>query len=517
MNFRSAFFAFSIAVVILLLFCPRISLAADADRIRSEAEACLKDGRTREALNLYKQIAVLSPDPDSCALAWLRIGDIYGTYWKKPEPARFAYSVVISKYGTSRYAADALFNTGMISYEQGNCPEAIRHFRSFSERYSQSERVIPARLIIDNCLKDKRAKADPDVVPGGEQIRVLILKSFKEVTLSSQGEMETVISGSRNARSVFPPGKKVRVSPADSDFKVDGAAVKSSDVVFTSKNSIITVNGVKYRGKMLVMRGGPKCVDIINVLDVEAYLQGVVPREMNGKWEVEALKAQAVVARTYALFQIEQKKNEKFDVCSTLYSQVYGGMSAEAENSNRAVQETRGMVLLDNKRPALVYYHGNSAGITEDSINVWNADSPHLRGKVDSFSLKNASSDWSCSMSLGAIRKVLTAKNIKMGTISDIQIVDTSQSGRVKNIIIRHGRGEKMLLSGNQFRTLIDPTTIKSAMFTLKRTGQTIVFEGKGSGHGVGMSQWGAYMMALDGFSFFDILKFYYPGLEIKK
>lgn len=361
--------------------------------------------------------------------------------------------------------------------------------------------------------------------PAQVKIRVLILSGVKEVRISSPGGLVLAMGGERLAE--FPSGGQLRAIAETSFVRIAGTALKGAEAFVSPQKKVsggfLKVNGITYRGDIKIT-GSHKRLEVINIVDLESYLLGVVPREMNGNWEMEALKAQAVVARTYALYQMEKNRNEAFDVCCTTNTQVYGGFDSETERSNRAVAETAGMALIAENRPALVYYHANSAGMTEDPINVWFIEVPYLRSRADAFSLKDADLKWSCSFSMGEIRRAIQKNGLvngqkiaKLGRISDIQIAGLSESGRAKKILIRHGRGQKLYLGSNQFRAVINPAVLKSALFTIKKSGTYVRFNGKGSGHGVGMSQWGAYMMAREGFSFPDILKFYFPGLEIRK
>lgn len=499
---------------VMLLLSPSAVPASDSsrtDQLRSTAENCLRKGNFQDALAVYRQIAESSPDPENCAAARLRMGDIYSAYMGNGDAALEQYSVVASKYGRTRFAADALFNSGMILYEKKNYPEALKKFRLFMEISPSGERVIAAKIMIDYCLTETSRPA---------VIRVLVLSDVQDVVIKSPGRIECLNQTGAQGKTIadIPAGKPARFY-AEGQYLRAGVIgdSKMTGVLLASRNGPINVNGKNYRGRIKISVNGRKHIDVINILDIESYLKGVVPREMNGNWDQEALKAQAVVARTYALYQIEKNARDAYDICSTTNSQVYGGMDAELENSNLAVDRTRGVILLRGDRPALVYYHANSAGKTEDALNVWNTDIPYLKGKDDAFSVKMTDLDWSCSLSLDAIRNVLGKKNLKLGRISDIEIIDKTSSGRVKNMLIRHGGGKELNLSGNQFRTMVDPTVIKSAFFVVKKIGNAVRFEGRGAGHGVGMSQWGALVMAREGFSYSDILKFYYPGLEIRK
>lgn len=503
--------------LLLFFFILAFPIAAAAvesdpfDDLLSEAENLLRKGNYRSALAAYGAIAEKSPNPDDCALARLRMGDIYSAYMNNGGAALEQYSIVIARHGGSSYAADAIYNSGIIYYEKKNYSEALKNFRIFVEIAPSGERIITARIMIDYCLTESSRPA---------AIRVLIQGDAREVLVKSPGEIECLDQTSRQERNMadIPPGKQVRFYMKGPYLRAGGFSEgKMKGVLLLPKGHAININGKNYRGRIKLAVNAQKRIDVINILDIETYLKGVIPREMNGNWHQEALKAQAVVARTYALYQIEKNSREAFDICSTTNSQVYGGMDAEAENSSRAVDQTKGTVLLNGIRPALVYYHANSAGQTEDAANVWNMDIPYLRGRDDAFSLKTADLDWSYSLSLEALRHILGKKNLRVGRISDIQITDRTRSGRAKNILIRHGGGQELYLSGNQLRTMVDPVMIKSALFVIRKNGKTVRFEGKGSGHGVGMSQWGAYMMAREGVFYRDILKFYFPGLKIRE
>jgi stage II sporulation protein D len=272
---------------------------------------------------------------------------------------------------------------------------------------------------------------------------------------------------------------------------------------------------VAYRGEFRIEKNARGDIDVINVLDVEAYLYGVVPKEMSHQWPLEALKAQAIAARTYALYQKEKSKDKDYDLIATRASQVYGGAAAESARSNQAVDETRGMVLLYNGQLALTYFHANSGGMTEEARRVWNADVPYLKGVRDDYSTKAPGCSWKLSLNIGKIRTALNGKGFDVGQIERLVPLDISPSGRVTKIKIFHG-GKESVLTGNDFRLKTDPTQVKSTLFTMTNEGNEIHLEGKGSGHGVGMSQWGAYIMAREGISYGDILKHYYYGIEIR-
>jgi stage II sporulation protein D len=236
---------------------------------------------------------------------------------------------------------------------------------------------------------------------------------------------------------------------------------------------------------------------------------------MSPQWPSEALKSQAVAARTYALYQKEKNRDKDYDVYASTSSQVYGGFGVEKETTTRAVNDTRGKVLRHRGNLILAYFHANSGGVTEDAKNVWTADVPYLKSIRDDFSAQAPNTHWNKYVDLVSISQSLRAKGVDVDTIVELIPTAISPSGRVRNIRIRHNRGQTTL-SGNHFRIKVDPKLIKSTLFTIRRSGNGISFYGKGYGHGVGMSQWGAYQMAKAGHPYTNILRYYYSGVEIR-
>lgn len=313
---------------------------------------------------------------------------------------------------------------------------------------------------------------------------------------------------------------------------------------------------------------------IINYVDLENYLYGVVPREMPAYFEMEALKSQAIASRTYALKNLNKHSSQGFDLCDTIHCQVYGGMDGEHERSNWAVDETRGMILTYNGSIIDALYHSNSGGITEDSSDAWGYSHPYLISVEDRFSTDAPNSNWTYNLSTDEVKTKLSNHGIYIGSILDMEIIDTTSSGRVKKLKIIGSLGEKVLNKG-EIREVFGLNEIKSNLFTVKKDfkGSTrslvyaidgeglapqlvdlnnvsvidgnlkqrssrglisrfinkngivdrelpqgvdnFIIEGKGYGHGVGMSQWGAQRMAEEGYSFEDILKYYYSGVDI--
>lgn len=505
-----------ILFIIFVLGSGSPCFAYNANQAMEDADALLKNGQYLEAVGAYQDILDDLPNLEVKAKAVLRMGDIYSYFLNNNEKALERYGVVIKKYESSMHAANAHFNSGMILYEKNRYKEALNEFKIYVKRYPKGERRDAADFMIERCLQPPPAmkgKKPPFKKAKEENVRVLVMTGLQTIRVDSTAMFEVrdgygkdILSNARSATLAVTAG----------GLGVDGNGPSHDRLVIVPlEGQWLSLNGTPYRGELRIAKNGRGDMNVINVLDVESYLYGVIPKEMSPQWHMEALKAQAIAARTYVLYQKEKSKDREFDVIATTASQVYGGVGVESAMSNQAVDETKGMVLLYDGQLALTYFHANSGGMTEEARRVWNAEVPYLKAVRDDYSVKAPGCLWKLSLNIDKIRAALNRNGIDVGQIEKLMPVDISPSGRVTKIKIFHG-GKESVLTGNDFRMKTDPTQVKSTLFTMTNAGNEIHLEGKGSGHGVGMSQWGAYIMAREGFSYGDILRHYYYGLELR-
>jgi stage II sporulation protein D len=298
-------------------------------------------------------------------------------------------------------------------------------------------------------------------------------------------------------------------------LSVNGKAWPVTELVMMpARGGTVRVNVATYRGSLKLIVTGQGRINAVNLVDVEEYLYGVVPKEMPPGWPDEALKAQAVVSRTFASYQKEANATREHDISATTASQVYGGVAAETDRTRRAVDATRGRLLTYGGRPALTYFHANSGGVTEDARHVWRVAIPYLQSIPDEPSARAPGAAWTAFLTFQQIRDALNRNGLKIGEIRGIEAASVSPSGRITKVKIEHNSGTSVV-GGNQFRTITDPAVIKSTLFRAESVGGGIRFEGRGSGHGVGLSQWGARMMAEGGSPYREILLHYYRGLDL--
>ena len=373
----------------------------------------------------------------------------------------------------------------------------------------------------------------------------------------------SVIAPNKNRIQLFDAvtGKLLYIIDAEQDVKFEPVAT-------TSAIPVIAFGTLKYRGSLFIKRIPEGHLNVYNELPFEQYLYGVVPAEMPYSWPMEALKAQAVAARNYGIYNFGKHAADGFDICNTTHSQVYKGFSQENARTNQAVDETKGKLVLYNENLIPTYFHSSSGGRTENSENVWTAALPYLRAVDDKYGLGSPYDNWTKQYSKKDIQTKLSANKIDVGEITDIVPLEVSDNGRVTSLEIRGTLGSTKLAK-EKIRTIMGSSEIRSIWYKLNtdadlfvmnsisgksdttRAGslyvmsvsgvqnlstgnnklyikdqftlssiniipEYYVFAGKGWGHGLGMSQYGAKGMAEAGFNFIQILEHYFTGAKVK-
>jgi stage II sporulation protein D len=272
---------------------------------------------------------------------------------------------------------------------------------------------------------------------------------------------------------------------------------------------VLSLDGQPFRGYVDVraVNGG---LVAVNVVDLQDYLQGVLKDEIPPGWPTEASKAMAVAARTYAVYRRFQDPDALFHLRATTASQVYGGVRGEDPRTNFAVEVTRGQVLTFGGQPFPAFYHSCSGGATEDATDVFGVEYDIVPGVADNFSLGCPHALWIAQLAPRQIEVSLGRAGYAVGHIVSIQDLIRSRTGRILHIEIRHGRGT-LVLEGKRFREALGYDVIRSTDFQVRVDHSVFTFIGRGSGHGVGMSQWGAKEMADMAYRYHEILRFYYP------
>ncbi len=263
----------------------------------------------------------------------------------------------------------------------------------------------------------------------------------------------------------------------------------------------------------LVRRG--KGLLLVNHVDLEEYVKGVVPAEVNPAWHPEMLKVQAVATRTYALYQHMLSSTRDYDVVAGIQDQVYRGRQGIDARVVEAVESTRGLVVTYQGAPIYAAFSSTAAGITEDAMFVWSKDLPYLKGVECPFDLESPYYQWKASLKIDTLEKNLRQQGFAVGTIATITPLAYSRAGRVATLRIVHSSGE-LMLRAEDLRKAVGYTVVPSTQFSVESVGQDVVFSGYGAGHAVGLCQWGAKELAELGYSFSSILRYYYPGTELQ-
>ncbi len=330
---------------------------------------------------------------------------------------------------------------------------------------------------------------------GNNTIRVSIAHNRKAVSLkAAEGLIIEGAPSTRRERKVVFTASSIGTRP----------------VKVSSAGAFIQVNGKSYRGT-IELRNKKGGLLVINDLNLEEYLQGVVAAEIPHDWEFEALKAQAVASRTYALYQKQISAGRPYDIVATVDGQVYSGKGGERESAVRAVRETEGMVLTYQGKIIPAFYHASCGGHTESAWELWGLDAPYLRGVECDCQRISKYGAWEKRISTGVLASALAKQGYRLKKISRVEIVGITAAGRVKQVDIHHAGGVARV-PAETLRSAIGYAAIPSVFFEIETEGDEIVISGRGLGHGVGLCQWGAREMAQRGRDYKAILMHYYPG-----
>lgn len=358
-------------------------------------------------------------------------------------------------------------------------------------------------LLALSCIQAPRATAETG--RSRDQIRVAILKGTDSVNLDGEGLLASDESG-KPILLTLP--LLVRVDQGR--LQMPGASAR---LVRVAGAGMVKVNGKSYRGVIeLSLQSGRLLV--VNELPLEQYLVGVINSEISSTWPMESIKSQAVIARTYAVAKKQERSKAFYHLESTVMDQAYEGSDEEDNRATRGVHETEGEVLTYNGVVIQAYYHANSGGRTEASQNVWGVALPYLQGVECQYGLTSPTSSWEVSLPLGKIETALRAQ--KVSGLSGIKEGSRNNRSRLKTVLLQTERGV-VSMPATKFRMAVGSTVIKSTNFTVQVENGLASFKGVGYGHGVGLCQYGAKQRALDGFSYAEILAYYYPGTKLSK
>ena len=345
-------------------------------------------------------------------------------------------------------------------------------------------------------------------------VRILIVENSKSTYVKHSGRVN-IYTQDLSKKYKISRGGTLSVKTHKNGQVQVGTLVSAQPIIIAPVNGTkLEIDKVSYTGALRVLPGKTS-FNIVEYTSLENYLYGVLPYEMHPTWAPEALKAQAVAARTYTLKSIEKKANEPFDLFADVRSQVYKGSATVQDSVKKAVDQTRGQVLAYKGELFFTYYHGNCGGGT-DHVSIWNQKAPNIKplsGNTCKFDSHSKSYNFTQDITKSSAERFAKSQGLK-GSLKSIKVAKKTSTGRASHLTLKTSSGSKTVLCAS-FRAA---TGIRSCKLTKISVGTTKVHvEGHGYGHGIGMCQDGAHGMAKQNYTYKQILKHYYPGSTLSQ
>ncbi len=332
------------------------------------------------------------------------------------------------------------------------------------------------------------------------ELRVAIKKNLQQITVGSStpavikdgagkvlGEIEAMQATTATAR-----GRGVGVN-----------TWQASQIIIEPENDgYVWIGDRWYRGKTRLLRQG-QGVTAVNLVDLESYLYSVVGAEAVASWPIEALKTQAVAARTYAIYKSSTSGNRFYDLDTSTATQVYKGLDSEFTTTHEAVNSTSGQIMTYRGKPILAVFHSSSGGHTENVEDVWSSALPYLRGVTD-YDQTAPVFQWSKTFTAAELGRLIGG----VGRVRELIPQRATPHGRIVKLRVIGDRGAKVVPDD----LLRQELELRSTLFTVTTNEEIFEINGRGYGHGIGLSQWGAYYLASQGTSYDRILSHYYQN-----
>jgi stage II sporulation protein D len=311
------------------------------------------------------------------------------------------------------------------------------------------------------------------------------------------------------------------LNPREGGLRLAKLKLPSETRLEPQDGATIKVGAYRYQGTLILRLDPGQTVSVVEDVGLEDYLEGVLPFEMDPDWPIEALKAQAVVARSFAYANMGKFRKEGFDLTADTRSQMYRGTSSVNDAVRRAVRETHGEVLGWNGQLLRVYYHACCGGFTENAAEAWGGnpkDTPKpLRGVKDPWCQVSPHMHWTAYFAWQDLMTAIQERHNLPGPLKSLKIGRRDVAGYVRSFTARAG-GSDVEVKSSELRTGLGAAELKSTRISrliVKKKG--LEFVGAGSGHGVGLCQWGARVQAEKGRSYERILHFYFPGADLSE
>jgi len=459
-----------------------------------------------EALENYDSAIDLTSLADTKIDALLGKATLLASFLDAPEDAGRVYKNIIDNYPEA--AEIAFYREGLVLFDLDKQREAKRILENYLEKYPQGRFRYQVEALLE-MLKGVLPPTRPPEIQQRPLMRVLISRSTNALTVVSATAKQLVCGEDLGCQSKF------HIKSQGGQLLINDQEQSQKSFRFESKGNF----EISCEDKCKQVRGELQVTFqkgrfyVVNFVDIEDYLLSVVPSESYASWPLEALKAQAVAARTYAYYQVLHRKQMQYDVVDDEGDQVYGGIGREAERTTQAVQATEGRVLSYSGKPILAMYSANSGGYTADAGSIFGLKKPYLIAQPDPSSLGGQMAYWTRTYSVQEIEGALARTGIAIKGLKNIEPAGRGPSGRVTRVQIECKHSTSTLNTRTSLRRALK---LPEILFEIQKKEGGFVFKGRGFGHGVGYSQWGSAIMG-DKKEYSEILQFYYPGADIVK
>ena len=349
-------------------------------------------------------------------------------------------------------------------------------------------------------------------------VQVAIVRQAGSAVIVPEGKV--MIAGPGAKPKALEWKGELTLRPREGGLRLADLRLRTETRLIPAEGARIKVGAHLYRGTLILRLDPGQTLTIIEEADVEEYLEGVLPHEMDPGWPLEALKAQAVVARTFTYANMGKFRKDGFDLTADTRSQVYKGLTAVNENVRAAVRQTRGEVLGWKGKLLRVYYHACCGGATTDVGAAWSAegDIPHpLKGVRDPWCAASPHMKWTVYFAWAELTAAISEKRMLSGPLKTLRIGARDAAGYVRTFLTRSG-GDNVEIKASELRGSLGAGEMNSVRIkSVNVLKKGVEFLGAGSGHGVGLCQWGARLQAEKGRTYGQILKFYFPGSELSE
>jgi stage II sporulation protein D len=337
------------------------------------------------------------------------------------------------------------------------------------------------------------------------EMRVAIKKDVSQLKI---GSSTTAVVKDGSGKQIGELVGMSAISASASGGNIALNNLKAKEVfIEPAQDGYVWIGDRWYRGKVRLMSQNGGMI-AVNHVSLEDYLYSVVGAEAVASWPLESLKAQAVSARSYALYKKNTSGSSIFDLDTTQATQVYKGLDTEYTTTHQAVDGTRGQVMTYNKRVILAVFHSSSGGHTENVEDIWTSALPYLRAVAD-YDHQAPVFQWTKTFSENEMDNLVGG----VGKIRAMIPQKTTPFGRVVTMKVVGDRGAKTI-SGDDVRSALK---LRSTLFRVADVDGEFQVTGRGFGHGLGLSQWGAYFLAKQGVRYQQILDHYYKNSALSK